>query len=100
MKKVRTIFLFLLAAGLLTALAGLGVLDNLDYTASDALYQHRSASDGEIVLIGIDDRAIAELGPYGQWKRDIVPQVLDALNESEDCRPAAIGIDVLYTGEL
>lgn len=103
MKTVQTngkrILAALLAAGLLTLLAGLGVLDTPDCAVSDALYQRRSAPDGEVVLIGIDDRAIDALGPYGQWTREIIAQVLDALNESEECRPAAIGIDVLYTGE-
>ena len=54
--------------------------------AADALYQHRSAADGEIVLVGIDDRAIEQFGPYGQWDRDIISMVLEALNQSEDCR--------------
>lgn len=96
---LKSFGLALLAAGALTLLAALGALDTLDHTASDALYQSRIASDGEIVLIGIDDRAIDELGPYGQWGRDIFAMTLEALNQSEDCRPAAIGIDVLYTGE-
>lgn len=97
--KLKSFGAALLAVGALTLPAALGVLDTLDNTASDALYQSRSASDGEIVLIGIDDRAIDELGPYGQWNRDIIAMTLEALNQSEDCRPAAIGIDVLYTGE-
>lgn len=102
MKKfgmLRSLGAALLVAGALTLPAALGALDALDNTAADALYQSRSASDGEIVLIGIDDRAIDELGPYGQWERDVIAMVLDVLNQSEDCRPAAIGIDVLYTGE-
>ncbi len=98
-EKTKRLAAALLIAGLLTFLAALGVLDTADNAVSDALYQRRSATDGEIVLIGIDDRAIEALGPYGQWTREIIAQVLDALNESEECRPAAIGIDVLYTGE-
>ena len=69
MRKLKTQKAFglaLLAVGMLTLLAALGVLDALDNAASDALYQSRNASDGEIVLIGIDDQAIEELGPYGQ----------------------------------
>ena len=98
-KKLKTLLAMVLAAAALTALAGLGALDTLDYAASDALYQRRGVTDGEVCLIGIDDRAIAELGPYGQWGREVIAQVLDILNESEDCRPAAIAIDVLYTGD-
>ena len=63
---LKTFGLALLSVGLLTLLAALGVLDALDNTASDALYQSRSASDGEIILIGIDDRAIDELGGGGR----------------------------------
>jgi len=97
--RVKTLLVMILAAAALTALAGLGVLDAPDCAASDALYQRRGVTDGEVVLIGIDDRAIGELGPYEQWGRDVIARVLDILNESEDCRPAAIGIDVLYTGD-
>lgn len=97
--KWKALFFALLFAGILTLLAGLGAMDSIDSAASDALYQTRSASDGEVLLIGIDDRAIDELGPFGQWSRSVIADVLDVLNESEDCRPAAIGIDVLYTGQ-
>ena len=98
-KKITAVLSGVLAAAVLTALAALGVLDTADYVLSDALYQSRSAADGEIVIIGIDDRAIEELGPYSQWGREVIAQVLDALNQSEDCRPAAIGLDILYAGE-
>lgn len=89
----------LAAAGLLTALAGLGALRALDRAASDAWYQSKSAFDGNIVLVGIDQRAIAGLGPYDQWGREVMAQVLEALNRNEACRPAVIGLDILYTGE-
>ncbi len=98
-ENIRKVVLTLIIAGLLTAVAAAGILDKADLAASDACYQSRKASDGEIVLIGIDQRALDEIGPYGQWGRDIIAMVLEALNESEECRPAAIGIDVLYAGE-
>ena len=98
-QRSRILLASLLSASVLTALVWMGALDTADYAASDALYQSRAATDGEVLLVGIDDRAIDELGPYGQWTREIMAQALDALNQSEDCRPAAIGIDVLYSGE-
>ena len=97
-KRAKEMLTALLAAAVLTALAGFGVLDTLDNAASDALYQHPAVTDGEIVIVGIDDRAMEELGPYEQWGREIMAQVLDALNVSEDCHPAVIAVDVLYTG--
>lgn len=89
----------LAAAAVLTLLAGLGVLRGPDLAASDAWYQSRSASDGDIVLVGIDQRALEEIGPYQQWSRDVIARTIRALNASEDCRPAVIGVDVIYAGE-
>lgn len=88
-----------LIAAALTGLAALGILKYPDLAASDALYQARSAQDGEIVLVGIDQRAIEEIGPYEEWGRDVMAMVLDTLNESEECHPAAIALDILYTSE-
>ena len=91
---------FLLAAsGALTLLAGLGALRGIDRAASDLWYQSRSASDGDIVLVGIDQRALEEIGPYQQWGREVIAQAIQTLNQSEDCRPAVIGVDVLFAGE-
>ena len=78
------------AAGALVLLAGLGVLDRADLAASDAWYQARESADGDIVLVGIDQRALEEIGPYDQWGRAVMAQLLEALNQSEDCRPAVI----------
>jgi len=100
-KKQRLFSLLpaLLAAGLLTLLAGAGFLDTADQTVSDAWYRDFQTSDGDIVLVGIDQRALEEIGPYEQWGRDIIASAVEYLNDSEDCRPAAIALDVLYTGE-
>ena len=88
-----------LAAGALTLLAGLGALKGPDRTASDAFYQSRRSFEGDIVLVGIDQRALDEFGPYNQWGRDVIARAVDALNESEDCRPAVIALDILFAGE-
>ncbi|MCI8431550.1 MAG: adenylate/guanylate cyclase domain-containing protein [Lachnospiraceae bacterium] len=97
--RIRPLASALAVACLLTLLAGAGLLDKLDRAASDAWYQTRSAPEEDIVLVGIDQRAVDEIGPYQQWGRDVIAMALEALNESEDCRPAAIAIDVLYVGE-
>lgn len=88
-----------LAAVFMTLLAASGLLNTLDWTAADAWYQTRSAPEEDIVLVGIDQRAVEEIGPYQEWGRDIIAMAIEALNESEDCRPAAIAVDVLYVGE-
>ena len=97
--KWKTAAAALLAAGVLTLLAGLGVLETPEQTVSDAFYQSRQAFDGDIVLVGIDQRALEEIGPYTEWGRDIIAMAIEAMNQSEDCRPAVIALDILYTGE-
>lgn len=89
----------LAVSSILTLFAWSGILDQADQAVSDALYQSRTSLDGEIVIIGIDQRAINEIGPYNSWGRDVMAQILERLNKSEQCRPAVIGIDVVYDGE-
>jgi len=104
MKKLQDnrffpLLLALCAAGLLTLLAWAGLLDGADRAVSDAWYRDFQPSDGDIVVVGIDQRALEDIGPYEQWGRDIMAMAVEYLNQSEDCRPAAIALDVLYTGE-
>ena len=98
-KKLRPILAGLAAAAVMTLLAGSGLLNHADWSVSDGWYQGRSAPEEDIVLVGIDQRALDEIGPYQEWGRDIITMVIEALNESEDCRPAVIAVDVLYVGE-
>lgn len=95
----KALLRMLTAAGLLTLLIASGLLKRADLTVSDALYQSRSASDGKIVIVGIDQRALEEIGPYSQWGRDVTARAVNALNASKDCRPAVIALDILYAGK-
>ncbi len=87
----------ILSAAILTAVAWFGVLDGVDGTVSDALYQHPEMTDGEIIVIGMDQRAVEALGPM-PWPRDIMADALAYLNSNPEQKPAVIGIDVLYVG--
>ena len=89
----------LLCAAVFTTAAGLGVFYSPDQMLSDSLYQTPEALDGNIFVIGIDDRAMEDIGPYQTWGRDVMAMAIEALNADPENRPAAIGIDVLYTGE-
>jgi len=97
-RLVSLVLAALACAAVLTFLAQTA-LYQADQTASDAFYFSPRAFDGDIVLIGIDQRAIDELGPYSQWGREVMATALEKLNGEENCRPAVIGVDVLYTGQ-
>ncbi len=97
--KRRDFVISCVIVGILVLLTGAGVLSRPDLTVSDALYQERVATDGKIVIIGIDEKALDAYGPYQQWSREGIARTLELLNVSEECRPAVIGIDVLFSGE-
>lgn len=88
----------LLVAAIFTSAAGFGLLDGMDNAVADRLYQQPSATDGEIVVIGMDQYALDVLGPL-PWPRSYMAEVIEILNSDPDNAPAVIGIDVLYVGE-
>ena len=99
-KKVRSYGICILAALVTTLLVGvLGVLDRPDRWMEDALYQSPKSLDGTIIVIGIDDKALEEIGPYNTWDRNVMASALEALNKDPANKPAVVAIDTLYTGE-
>ncbi len=65
---------------------------------SDALYQQHSAPNSEIIIVGIDERALNEFDTW-PWTRDVMAKAIEYLNFDPEKRPAVIGIDSLYEGE-
>ena len=77
---LKSLITVLSLSGVLTLLVSLGFLDNIDQIASDAWYQSPTAFDGDIVLVGIDERALKEIGPYDQWGREVMANAIEYLN--------------------
>ena len=96
--KLRIYAEALIIAAVFTLLAGMGAFRSMDNTVSDALYHQSSLTDGEIVVIGMDQAAVDALGPM-PWPRSYMADVISYLNSNPDAKPAAIGIDLLYVGE-
>ncbi len=97
-KFLRTLLISLVGAALLTGIAATGLLYTPDSALSDALYHREAAPDGEIIVIGLDQKSLDELGPW-PWPRDYMAEVIAVLNDDPDLAPAVIGIDILYVGE-
>ena len=95
-KQVMKILAAVFLASLFTLIAAKGLLYVPDAYVSDALYQSVDAADGEIVVVGIDEKAIDELGPL-PWDRSVIADAIFYLNSIDD-GPAVIGIDVMYSG--
>ena len=90
----------ILAAVVLTAVAFIGWLDDLDNKASDWLYQKSVESSPDIVVIGIDSATFDELGKFSSWDRRGIAKAINYLNNNDpNARPAVIGVDILFTGD-
>ncbi|MBO7340436.1 MAG: CHASE2 domain-containing protein, partial [Lachnospiraceae bacterium] len=87
-----------LAAGLFCLIAGSGILYQPDGVVDDAFYQHETATDREIVVVGMDETAMQELGPW-PWPRSYVAEAVEYLNSDPENKPAVIAIDTMYVGE-
>ena len=98
-KHVHLIVYFILFSAFLTLLAKWKILDAVDLSLSDRLYQQPVAVDGNIVIISIDEKALDRFGSYQDWNRKKVAEAIKILNQSEDKKPAVIAVDILYSSK-
>ncbi len=98
-KNGRLLLYALAAAVLVTALAGVGALRRVDKWMQDKLFQRATGTSTEIVIIGIDEKALTEIGPFNTWDRSIVASALEVLASDPAAQPAVVAIDTLYAGE-
>jgi adenylate cyclase len=97
-KKIKQILISLAASLLVTVIiAATGVLNRADTTVQDAWFQSPRALDGEIIVIGIDDKALNEIGRYSNWTRDVYAEALEKLAEDPENLPSVVAIDALFT---
>lgn len=98
-RKALPILVSLAVALAACMIAGVGVLYVPDGVVSDALYQRGGIANTDIVVVGMDQRALDEIGPL-PWSRHIMAEAIEYLNSDPEGRiPAAIGVDTLYVGE-
>ena len=88
-QHLKTLVSALLAAAVMTGIAASGVLHAAESAVSDKLYQRPAATDGEIVIIGMDQYALEVLGPL-PWPRSYMADVVSFLNADPDNAPAAV----------
>ena len=65
---------------------------------ADTLFQKKEVSSGNILVIGIDEEALQEYGPYHNWDRNIMAEALEALNSDPSNKPAVVAVDTMYSG--
>lgn len=98
MEKRRSFLYSLIASLAVTVLIGAGVLKRVDKWAQDSLFQKPGVTSGDIVIIGIDEEALEELGPYQTWDRNVIASALEVLAADPSKKPAVTAVDILYVG--
>lgn len=83
---------------IMTLCAGLNLFYHISRQTEDGIYQRGSNPNESIVVIGLDAYAMQELGSW-PWDRAVIAEVLETLNQDEEKRPAAIGLDIVFSGE-
>ncbi len=76
----------------------LGLFNRIDKWIQDYVFQQPKAVTGNVVVIGIDDDSLEELGAYNTWDRGNMAAALGQLAKDADNLPAVVAIDTLYTG--
>ena len=98
MEKQKHLLYSLIASLAVTALIGAGILRRVDRWAQDSLFQKPGVTSSDIVIIGIDEEALFDLGPYQTWDRNVMASALEVLAADPSKKPAVTAIDILYTG--
>lgn len=90
---------YLLITFVVTLLTLSSGFQTLDAMTSDSLYQEAESLDGNVIVIGMDASDLEYIGPW-PWDRSIMAMAIQNLNAYEEYRPAAIGIDIVFSGEM
>ncbi len=104
---------FLIISGLACVLCLIWILlylfDVLLYAENrlqDALYQRPGVVSPDIFVLGIDEETLSDrtgdnmtggLGQFNTWSRKDFAAIINKLNEDPEAKPAAIGIDVVFS---
>ena len=74
------------------------LLSYFGYKLEDRVFQQPTSINPDLVVVGIDEEALAMFGRADQWSRQFMANAVEILNSGE-AKPAVIAIDVIYAGE-
>lgn len=86
-----------IAAGLLCfVITYFSVFSSLDSLYQDKLYQIPRGMNQKIKIISIDEKTLAEYGPFNTWDRSIYNSLLEKLGDY----PSVIAFDIMFMGNM
>lgn len=83
-----------LAAALLTFASPFA---KFEYWLGDGLFIREKPVDNRIKIIGIDEKSLQELGPFGGWSRQQAADLINAFDQ--EYAPSVIAFDINYFGD-
>lgn len=96
--KLRNkLFLTAAAAFLAGGLTLWAPFDKVEYLLCDMLFVREKPVDNRIKIIGIDEKSLAEMGPFSGWTRQQTADLLNAFDREN--LPAVIAFDINFVGE-
>lgn len=76
------------------------IMGSADKYIEDVLYHHSGSVSNKIRIIKIDEETMNLLGDFSEWDRGVYAELIDILCVSEEVKPAVIGFDVLFSGNM
>lgn len=95
-KTYQKALIILAIAFVYTLIAYLGAFNRIDKWIQDSVFQQPRAVTGDVIVIGIDDDALDEIGAYSTWDRNVMASALEQLSKDPGSMPAVVAIDTLY----
>lgn len=70
----------------------------INNTVRDLVFQRPQKPLENILVIGIDDKTLQEIGPWQTWSRSLIANMIKLLNKDPNNRPAVIGVNIMFFG--
>lgn len=96
-KSLKNILVALVWSAVAFLIIFFSLLKTVDKAAEDVLYHHVGKPDASIKIVKIDDRTMNVLGDYSSWNRDVYAELLEKICVSDNCHPAVVAMDVLFS---
>lgn len=98
MKRAKRAAVFAVLYCFVTLLYLLGIFDGPDRFLSDTVYTTLRPAASNLFVIGIDEETLDAYGSWTRWSRSKTAELIGYLNADPACKPAVIGLDLLFSG--
>ena len=95
-KRLTSILFSIIIALFMILVTSTKIMKGLDNVVYDYVYEKQNSYSQDIIIVGIDDKTLSELGVWSADYREYVATALDNINTYN---PAVVGLDILFSGD-